>query len=199
MNLSPSALRPLRDALRQAWLQRSPREQQLLRLACVVLLLTVLWTLALAPAWRIWQVAPAQQARLDAQTQHMRALQAQAQNLKKPTAVSRAEAVRWLESSVDTLGAGAKISWQGDQANLRVEAAPADQLARWLSQARERAQALPLQAQMQQTQPSAVPVKGLPPGPAAPTGPAASANVSGDKASSVYWRGTLVLRLPANP
>lgn len=179
MNISPSALRPLRDALRQAWLQRSPREQQLLRLASVLLLLTVLWTLALAPAWRIWQVAPAQQARLDAQTQHMRALQAQAQNLKKPTGISRAEAVRWLESSIGTLGTGAKISWQGDQANLRVEAAPADQLAHWLSQARERAQALPLQAQLQQTQPSAT--------------------ASGDPASAVFWRGTLLLRLPSSP
>lgn len=198
MSRSPSALQPLRNALRQAWQQRSPREQQLLGLAGVVVLLATLWTLALAPAWRTWQEAPGQQARLDAQTRHMRALQAQVQNLKKPSALTRAEAVRWLESNVDTLGTGAKISWQGEHASLRVEAAAADALARWLSQARERAQALPLQAQLQQTQPPAVSGKGP-----APVGSAAPATAVDDKTasvpSSVYWRGTLLLRLPPSP
>ena len=36
----------LRLALSQAWSQRSPREQQLLRLAALLILLAAVWTLA---------------------------------------------------------------------------------------------------------------------------------------------------------
>jgi general secretion pathway protein M len=53
---------------------------------------------------------------------------------------------------------------------LRVEAAPALAMARWLSQARDNAQTLPQQAQMQQ--------------------------ISSTSTSEVLWQGTVVLRLP---
>lgn len=191
---TPTSPDALRRALRQTWSQRSPREQRLLGLAAVVLLLAALWRVALAPAWHTWQEAPERQARLDAQTQHMRQLQAQAKHLQKSSPITRAEAIQWLESSVKDLGSGAKIQWQGDRATLSVEAAPAAPMAAWLSQARERAQALPLQAQLQQTQPPAK-------GPSAPSaGPSASAaQRSPDKVSAVHWRGTVVLRLPGTP
>ena len=183
----------LRLALSQAWSQRSPREQQLLRLAALLILLAAVWTQALAPAWRTWQEAPERQARLDAQTRHMQLLQAQAKSLQKSSPLPRAEAMKWLESSIQDLGPGAKIQWQGERATLSVEAAPAAPMARWLSQARERAQALPLQAQLQQTQPAAK-------GPASPAGPSATAAVApSDKAAEVHWRGTVVLRLPGTP
>lgn len=184
----------LRLALSQAWSQRSPREQQLLRLAALLMLLAAVWTQALAPAWRTWQEAPERQARLDAQTRHMQLLQAQAKSLQKSSPLPRAEAMKWLESSIQDLGPGAKIQWQGERATLSVEAAPAAPMARWLSQARERAQALPLQAQFQHTQP---PTKGPSAGPAAPSAPAAAA--ASEKASGVHWRGTVVLRLPGTP
>ena len=193
MSAATSSLAALRSALHQAWSQRSPREQQLLSLAAAVVLLAALWSLALAPAWRTWQEAPERQTRLDAQTQHMRQLQAQAKGLQKASPITRAEALQWLESSVKDLGPGAKIQAQGERATLRVEAAPAAPMARWLSQARERAQALPLQAQLQQTQPAAK-------GPASPASPSATAAVApSDKAADVHWRGTVVLRLPGTP
>ncbi|MFM2075210.1 MAG: hypothetical protein RJB34_1515 [Pseudomonadota bacterium] len=138
-----------RSAGRNAWRARSPREQVLLSVGGVLVALTSLWGLALAPALRTWQEAPARQAQLDAQTQRMRQLQAQAQALQARRTLPRSEAVQWLQNSMTELGPEAQITLQGDRATVRVQAAPADALARWLSQARENAQALPVQAELQ--------------------------------------------------
>jgi general secretion pathway protein M len=162
----------LRQGWKAAWARRSPREQQLLGIGFWVLSLAALWMLALAPALRTWQEAPARQALLDTQSQRMRQLQAQAQSLQKPVALSRADAAKWLEKSLEELGPNARISLQGDSATLSLQAAPAAALARWLSQARDHAQALPTQAQLQH---------------ASPPGP---------NSLDVTWRGSLVLRLP---
>lgn len=176
----------LRQALQQAWQARSPREKQGLALMALVVALASVWSLALAPAWTTWQQAPARQTELDQQTQQMRQLQTQAKHLQAPPASTRAEALKWLESSVADLGAGAHIQLQADRATLRVESAPADKMAHWLSQARERAQALPLQAQLQQV--------------TAPPSQRASANTPTPPApTSVHWRGSVVLRLPGTP
>jgi general secretion pathway protein M len=169
----------LRAALDQAWAQRNPREQLLLGLGALVLALASVWSLAVAPAWRTWQEAPARQARLDAQSQHMQQLQAQAKSLQKPSPISRAEALTWLENKLAELGPEARISLQGEHASLSLNAAPAEALARWLSQAREHAQALPVQAQLQHS--------------TTPATPPADPPHSG---SSVLWRGTMLLRLP---
>lgn len=166
---------PMLAALQPFWLQRTPREKQLLRLAGTLGVLVALWQLALAPAWQTWQEAPAQQARLDAQTQTMQQLKAQAQSLQTPQAISRVESVQWLESNLAELGPGSKVSVQGERATLSLDAAPAEALARWLSLARERALAMPEQAQLQSG--------------AAP----AAANPAN---SPALLRGTLVLRLP---
>ena len=162
----------MRNGWKVAWARRSPREQQLLGIGFWVLSLAALWMLALAPALRTWQEAPARQALLDTQSQRMRQLQAQAQSLQKPAALSRADAAKWLEKSLTELGPNARISLQGETATLSLQAAPAAALARWLSQARDNAQALPTQAQLQH---------------ASPPGP---------DSLDATWRGSLVLRLP---
>jgi general secretion pathway protein M len=159
-------------AWRNAWHQRSARERSLLSLGALVLVLATLWSVALAPALRTWQEAPTKQAQLDAQSQRMRQLQTQAQGMQKPQTLSRAEAIEWLEKSLNSLGPNAQISVQGESATLRLQAAPAQALAHWMVQARENAQALPLQADVQQTDPPQI---------------------------DALWRGTVVLRLPANP
>jgi general secretion pathway protein M len=212
------------SALRQAWAQRQPREQKLLALGAAVLVLAALWQLGLAPALRTWQEAPTQQARLDQQTQAMRQLQAQAKKLQQPLTVSRNESVQWLEQNLAELGAGAKISMQGERATLSLEAAPAEALARWLSQARERALALPVQAQLQQRSASEATGKAKADRPNSAPGAKASANGPAGVPSGVpsvspasagaypatssttptldtdppgkLWRGSLVLRLP---
>lgn len=165
-----AAQKSLVQAWRQAWAARSPREQTLLRAVALLLALVVLWQWAWVPAWRTWQQAPARQAAIDSQTQRMLQWQAQAKALQKPSAVSRAEAIQWLEKNLAELGPNAKISLSGDNVTLRVEAAPALAMARWLSQARDNAQTLPQQAQMQQ--------------------------VTSPSPNQVIWQGTLIMRLP---
>ena len=198
---TPPSLQPLRAAWQLAWQQRSLREQLLLSAGAVVLLLATTWSLALAPALRTWQEAPAQQARLDAQTQTMRQLQAQAKSLQKPNPISRAESVQWLEKSLSSLGTGAKISVSGERATLSLEAATPEALSSWLSLARELALALPVQAQLQHGAPQAT---------ATATGGPKSGNKTTLKPNNktdnkaiqtapqndVVLRGTLVLRLP---
>ena len=191
------------QALQQAWHQRNPREKKGLALVALLLTLALLWSLALDPAWRTWQLAPAKQAELDRQTQRMRELQAQAQRLQSAPANSTVQARQWLEASVRDLGTGARIQVQGDRATLSVESAPADSMARWLSQARERAQALPVQAQLQQVLPTQKPAPSSTP---AATGLATALtsapvplSASPADTSAMHWRGSVVLRLPATP
>ena len=181
---SPSTWLQIRASLRQTWLQRSPREQQLLSICTLGLLLVATWSTALAPALRTWQEAPARQAQLDAQSKNMLQLQAQQKGLQKPNPITRSESIQWLETSLAELGPGAKISQQGERATLSLNAAPAEALARWLSLARESALSLPVQAQLQQsTAPTRVPVKG-------------QSALTSPPQNEVHWRGTLLLRLP---
>lgn len=58
------------------WQAASRREQRSLMLAAGVVALALLWWLAVAPALAVWRSAPAQQALLETQMQHMLALQA---------------------------------------------------------------------------------------------------------------------------
>ena len=193
---TPSTWHQMQTAWHQAWGQRSPREKGLLGVGALVLLLAGLWGLALAPALRTLQEAPAQQARLDTQSQTMQRLQAQAKSLQKSTLISRNESVQWLEKSTSELGAGAKINVQGDRATLSLEAAPAEAVARWLSLARERALALPVQAQLQRSPDAAAT---LPKGKSKPENNTAINNNTAPNTTApnaVLLRGSVVLRLP---
>jgi general secretion pathway protein M len=165
------------DALRQLWRQRPERERRLIVLAACVLGLAGLWQWAVHPALTTWRQAAPQQAELDRQTQQMLQLQAQARQLKAPTRMARAQAVEMLETSArDMLGKDANLIAQGDQLRLSITAAPATELARWLSQAREKAQSQPLTVALQQASPA----------------PNSAPNSSPD----VLWSGQLTLRLP---
>jgi general secretion pathway protein M len=180
----------LRTALRQAWQQRSARERQLLLVAAWTLLATALWSFAMAPALRTWHEAPARQAALDATSNHMQQLQAQAQAFKKPSAVTRTEALRWLEESIPTqLGAETRWQLQGERLSVQLSDTTPEQLAAWLGQARERAQALPVQAQLKQAS-----VQAAPPNPSSQTAQATRAPESAG--NPVRWNGSLLLSLP---
>lgn len=164
-------------ALRQVWQQRSARERSLLALALGVLVLAALWQWAFWPALATWRGAAERQSELDRQTRQMLQLQAEARQLKAPARLSRTQAVQALErSAAELLGPDAQLLLQGDQLRVTLTAAPAPALARWLSLAREQAQALPQAAQLQQTSPTPPP--------------------AGGKTPDVLWRGQLTLRLP---
>lgn len=166
-----SALQNWTRIAQQLWQQRSPRERLLLSVGAAVVGLGLIWGVGLAPALRTWQEAPARQAQLDQQTQQMRQLQAQALGLKKPQALSRSEAIQWLENHLSELGPQAKLNLQAEHMQISLQASPTDKLANWLAQAREQAHARPVQAQLKQV-----------------AGPAGE--------NTVLWSGSLLLRLP---
>jgi general secretion pathway protein M len=168
---------------RAFWQQRSGRERQGLLLASACIALALVWRIALAPALQTWQEAPAKQAWLDQQSQQMQTLQAQAQELKQSHALTRREAVQWLEAHLEDLGPGAKLQLQADAASVSLQAAPAQALALWLSQARENAHVRPVQAQLQQvTNP--------------PSSTPSVATAAPNMDSAARWSGSLQLRLP---
>ena len=201
-----STLRQTLAQLGQAWNQRNPRERFLLTLGAVLLAFVVLWSVALAPALQTWREAPARQAQLDAQSQKMLELQAQANNLKNKPPITRADAIQWLEKSLATLGPGAKINVQDERATLSLEAASPEALASWLNMARERALILPIQAQLKQTvTPPSYPqgqTKQLtmpPPNQMAQSNqfnlPLPSVQAKAKSKNEISWSGSLLLRL----
>ena len=177
----------LRNATKNAWAQRQPREKMILRMGAAVVMASALWFVGFAPAWRTWQEAPTRQAHLDAQTQSMRQLQAQAHNLQKMSTIASSEAKLWLEQNLADLGPEAKIIFQDSQCTLSVIAAPAEGLARWISQARENAMALPVLADLHSAHPALTHT----------SDPHLVGNPSPNNvAPPPLLRGTLVLRLP---
>lgn len=130
----------------------TPRLRRLLGLLVAVLLAGAWWTWALQPAWKTWRQFPQRQAQLQQQTGQLRAQQALAQQLlARParSAISRAQAVDLLQiESPRLLGSGTSVSPQGDLLLVRVSNARAEDLARWLSLAREQAASTPDSAQL---------------------------------------------------
>jgi general secretion pathway protein M len=163
-------------ALATAWQQRAPRERRALTLGAAVLLVAAVWRLLVAPAWQVWHEAPARQATLEAQTRQMLQLQAQARQMPLPSRIERAQALSLLNVSAQALlGPRTQLTPQGDELRVTLHAAPASGLTEWLAQAREKAQARPRLAQLQQ---QAVPDQNT------------------EVASGPTWNGTLVLQLP---
>ena len=175
---SPQASSPALIAVQAFWAARPPRERRLLALAAVVIGSALLWQIAMAPALQTWREAPAKQTTLDVQTGQMLQWQAQAKGLQTTAPLSRTAALQRLESSAaQWLGPDARVSLQDEQVRITLKAASADGLSRWLEQARNQAQALPTQAQLQRATVAAT----------APATPASG--------SAVAWSGTLVLSL----
>jgi general secretion pathway protein M len=168
MSLPPSI-----QSLQARWAQLAAREKNLLGLAAVLVLATVLWQLSLAPALATLRTADAQARALNAQLQQMRAMQTQAQALQQQPALGSDEALRALTlATQQTLGATAKLATAGDRTSITLQGAPADALAQWLVQARLNARSVPAEARL---------VRAVAPG--APGG--------------ATWNGVLVMQLPA--
>jgi len=183
MNKPTRKLNPLslQHALQQRWTAFSRREQHLLRWAAIVLLLAVLWWGALAPALQALREAPAQQARLDAQWQHLTDLQSQAQTLQKLPRMTQAAAVKALQNTTsEHLGSAAQLTTSGDRSTVTLNAVNPEALSRWLAQVRTQARAVPVEAHLQRTTKEANP-----------------ATSSGALAPPL-WSGSVVLSLPAS-
>ena len=167
--------------LRTHWQALAPREQTLVLAAGGLIALALLWWLAVAPALATLRTAPARHAALDAQLQHMQALQAEALQLQAQPRANADEAQRALQASVtSTLGSSARLTLQGDRATLTLKGTPADALAHWLAQVRGNARAAPQDMRLVRSQP-----------PESRSGTSASAAAPG-----VRWDGSIVLALP---
>lgn len=157
-------------ALHKLWQQRSIRERRFLAWGVAVMLILAIWQWAWAPAWRTWQHAPEHQAKLDATTQRMQQWQVQALQLKDATvALDRKSAMAWLASHLNDLGEGAKLTESDTLPRIEIQAASAEDLAQWLSQAREQALVWPDTVSLEKE-----------------TSPA----------GAIQWKGTLTLRTP---
>ena len=159
---------------RTHWDALAPREQTLAIAAAAVIALALLWWVLLAPALQTLRNSAAHHAELDAQLQHMQALQAEALQLKDAprSQAGDGDALRTLnDSATRQLGAAAQLVAAGDRVTVTLKAVPAGSLAQWLTQARSAAHALPLEAKLTR---------------------------SGDPAAA-RWDGTLVLALPTKP
>lgn len=138
------------NGLQARWQTLAPRERSAVLLAAAVVGAAVLWWVALAPALRVLASAPAQQQRVGAQLQQMRALADEARALQSQPRLSPDDALRALETSVRArLGAQAQISAVGDRVTVTLRGVPPDVLAAWLAHARSVARALPVEARLQ--------------------------------------------------
>ena len=156
--------------LHARWASLDSRERTLVITAAAVVGVALLWWIAVAPALTTLRQADAQQRALAGQVQKMQSLQAQAQAIQSQPKINRDDALRALEASVKGLGPTAQLNVAGDRATVTLRNTAADQLARWLSQARVNARAIPSEARLTRSV-------------VAPGGPPA-------------WDGTVVLSLP---
>ena len=156
--------------LQARWRQLATREKTFLVAAVALVLLTLLWKLVLAPSLQTLRTATAQATALDAELQHMQSLQAQANALQKQAPLGYDEALRALNlATKQTLAGAAQVNVVADRANVTLQAASADALAQWLTQARLNARSVPVEARL----------------------------TRGTTPAGATWTGTLVMSLPA--
>ncbi len=136
------------SALQTFWRGLAARERRLLVAGAAVLALGLLWAVGVAPAWRTLQRAPVDLEALELQLQNMRALAAEAQQLRATPAVPPEQAAAVLKAATERLGAKAKLSLQGDRAVLTLTALEPGALTAWLAEVRSGARARPLEANL---------------------------------------------------
>ena len=135
--------------LRARWEALAPREKMMVAGASAVVLVALVWLIAVRPALNVLRASEAQHRALDAQVQQMTTLQQQARALQSQPKLGHDEALRLLEVSLrQRLGTTARLTVNGDRATVTLTGTPADALARWLTQARVDARALPSEARL---------------------------------------------------
>ena len=137
-----------RQALALRWAAFAPRERRLLSIGGSVLAAFVVWAVAIAPAWRTLQIAPAQLDALDLQLQRMQGLAAEAVALRAVAPVPAAQAQAALTAATERLGAPGKLSLQGERALLTLKGVSPAQLSAWLAEARVGARARVVEARL---------------------------------------------------
>lgn len=147
-------LAPARAAAQARWQALAPRERRLLTIAGALALVTLLWFVAIAPAWRTLREVPPQREALEAQLQQMQGLAAEALALRAVPPVPPDQAQAALAAAAERLGAQGKLVPQGAQrAVLTLQGAGSGQLAAFLGEARAGARARVVEATLTQSGP----------------------------------------------
>ena len=147
------AARSLLSSLQGRWAALAPRERRLVGLAGTVLGAFLVWSLAIAPAWRTLQTAP---ARLDAQqqqAQQMQRLAGEAAALRAVAPVPLDQAQAALTAATERLGPPNKLSLQGERALLTLKGVDGAALAAWMAEVRAGARARVVEANLTPTGP----------------------------------------------
>ncbi len=123
-------------ALKLRWAALAARERSALLLAGVVLLAALVWSVLLGPALLTLRDAALKNQQLDREFEQMQRLQARAQALQAEPALAASVVEQMLQGYVATLGKGATLQLQGEQATLTLVRVPAQNLAQWLADVR---------------------------------------------------------------
>jgi general secretion pathway protein M len=138
----------LRQQAGQAWRARSARDRAMLGAMAAVLGTFLLWTLAIAPAWRTLTDAPAQIESLDTQLLQMRTMAAEVRELRNTTPIAAAQAGVAMKAAADRHGDKVRLTLQGDRALVTFQGASPEQVRALLIEARSAARARPVEAQL---------------------------------------------------
>ena len=132
--------------MKARWQALSVREQRSVTALGVLLGMLLFWSIAIAPALNTLRDSDNRRAQISQEQAHMLSLQTQAKAMQNRTALSRDEALRNLQSL--TPGAQIQLNVQGNRVTAQLKGVQATALANWLAQARNQAQALPMEAHL---------------------------------------------------
>lgn len=152
MNTSASALpAPVAAARARAstwWRTLAPRERRGAAIAAAFVGAALVWFIAISPALRTLQTAPAAIDRLDVELQQMQLLATEGRALRAAPPIAPAQAAAALQAAAARLGTKAKLVQQGDRATLTLAAVDGEALRSLLAEVRATAHARPIEAQL---------------------------------------------------
>ena len=147
-------------------------------------------SIAISPALRTLNASESQRAEVAQKVVQMRALQQRAQELQKTKPLSRDESIRSLQSITPTGNPALQMTIQGDRVMVQLKNLSASQLATWLAQARNNAQALPDEVHISRSVTSSV-------NSSTSLSALSGVNANGNTANATAaWDGQIILRLP---
>jgi general secretion pathway protein M len=144
----PRPMADLREQATQRWRTLAPRERQGVSIVLALVAVTLLWLLAVQPAWRTLRTAPAEADALEAQWQQMQRLAAESKELRAAPPVAPAQSAAALKAATERLGAQGRLTLAGERATLTLSGASGSQLGAWLVEARSAARARVVEAQL---------------------------------------------------
>lgn len=141
-----SAADDMKALLAQRWEALAPRERVMVAAMGGALAFLLVWMIAVRPAWRTLEQAPAQRMQADVALLQLQALANEAKQLRALPPVPQAQAEQVLKSATERLGGKAKLAVQSEKATLTLTGATGEDLRQWLIEARGGAHARPVEA-----------------------------------------------------